>query len=128
MGPNLPHAISATLFLPFNTALLLHDSLSDSVRIQCDYPASLYAWSKSDDGSEANAVMLDTSEEKYTIISDNSLDIGLSRVTGADGGLYRCVYGGIGTTSELCVYVYGKFRLFQIIRYCSMNSQCQYYY
>ena len=52
--------------------------------------------------------MLDTSEEKYTIISDNSLDIGLSRVTGADGGLYRCVYGGVATTPELCVYVYGE--------------------
>ena len=128
MGPNLPRATSVTLFLLFNTALLLHDSLSDSVRIRCDYPASSYSWSKSDDGSEANAVMLDTSEEKYTIISDNSLDIGLSRVTGSDGGLYRCVYGGIGTTSELCVYVYGKFKLFQIIRYCSMNTQCQYYY
>lgn len=60
--------------------------------------------------------MLDTSSDKYTVVNSNSLDITFSNVTKEDGGLYRCVYGGIGTTSELCVYVYGK-----IID----NSQCK---
>ena len=41
------------------------------------------------------------------VIDGDSLDINVIKV---DGGLYRCVYGEIGTLlkSELCVYVYGK--------------------
>ena len=36
---------------------------------------------------------------KYTtaVVDDNSLDIRLDNITGVDGGLYRCVYGGTGT-------------------------------
>ena len=79
------------------------------MRIRCNYHASSYTWSKSVDGSEANAVMLDTSLDKYTVVSSNSLDITFDNVTGEDGGLYRCVYGGVSTTPELCVYVHGKF-------------------
>ena len=61
------------------------------------------------DGSDAaNAVILDTSSTKYTVVNSNSLDITFSNVTKEDGGLYHCVYGGIGATPELCVYVYGK--------------------
>ena len=44
------------------------------------------------------------------VINHNSLDITFTNVTGAlDGGLYRCVYGSFGTTSELCIYVYGRY-------------------
>ena len=80
------------------------------MRIRCGHSATTYSWSKSDDGSAANAVILDTSSDKYTVVDGNSLDISLDNITGVDGGLYRCVYGGTGTLlkSELCVYVYGK--------------------
>ena len=78
------------------------------MRIRCDYLATSYSWSKSEDGNVANAVMLDTLSDKYTVVNGNSLDITFSNVTGVDGGLYRCVYSDIGTTPELCVYVYGK--------------------
>ena len=87
----------------------MYESQSDSVRIRCGHSAtSYYSWSKSDDGSAANAVILDTSSDKYTVIDGNSLDISLDNVTGADGGLYRCVYGGLGTSPQLCIYVYGE--------------------
>ena len=78
------------------------------MRIRCNHLASLYSWSKSEDGSAANAVILDTSSDRYTVVNGNSLDIWFSNVTGEDGGLYRCVYDGTVTTPELCVYVYGK--------------------
>jgi hypothetical protein len=94
------------------TAFLLHESIPESVRIRCDQLfASSYSWSKSDDGSAANAVMLDTSSDKYTVVNDNCLDISLDNITGVDGGLYRCVYGGITMWTlqpGLCVYVYGE--------------------
>ena len=90
-------------------AFLLHESPTGSVRIRCHHPAASYSWSKSDDGSEVNAVILDTSSNKYTVVNRNSLDITFSNITGADGGLYRCVCGeNQGTTPELCVYVYGR--------------------
>ena len=92
-----------------NAAFLLHESQSGSLRIRCNHPASSYTWSKSEDGSAANAVILDTSSDKYRVVNSNSLDVSFDNVTGVDGGLYRCEYGGIGTTPELCVYVYGKF-------------------
>ena len=79
------------------------------MRIRCNHPAPSYAWTKSEDGSEAHAVVLDTSLNKYTVVNSNSLDITFSNVTGEDGGLYRCAYGDtLATTSELCIYVYGK--------------------
>ena len=53
-------------------------------------------------------MVLDTSSDKYTIVNSNSLEISFNNVTGADGGLYRCVYDSVATTSELCVYVFGK--------------------
>ena len=87
-------------------AFLLHES--GSVRIRCDQLASSLSWSKSDDGSAANAVILDTSSDKYTVVNGNSLDISLDNITGVDGGLYRCVYGEAGTSPQLCVYVYGE--------------------
>lgn len=90
------------------TAFLLHESQIGSVRIRCNYAAPSYSWTLSSDGNIAKSVILDTSSDKYTVINRNSLDITFSNVTGADGGLYRCVYGNIGTTPELCVYVYGK--------------------
>ena len=93
----------------YTTAFLLNKSQIGSVRIRCNHQASLYAWSKSEDGIEANAVILDTSLDKYTVVNNNFLDITFDNVTGEDGGLYRCVYGGISTTPELCVYVHGKF-------------------
>jgi hypothetical protein len=89
------------------SAFLLHET-SGSVRLSCDQFASSYSWSISDDGSAANAVILDTSSDKYTVVDRNSLDISLDNVTGVDGGLYRCVYDGAGTTPELCLYVYGE--------------------
>ena len=52
---------------------------------------------------------VDTSSDKYNVVNSNSLDISFSNVTRMDGGLYRCVYDGLGTTPELCVYVYGEF-------------------
>ena len=66
-------------------------------------------WSKSDDGSAANAVIATGHpSDKYTVVDGNSLGISLD--IKVDGGLYCCVYGEIGTLlkSELCVYVYGK--------------------
>ena len=103
---------SAWVYLAFSnnyTAFLLHESQIGAVRIRCNFGATSYSWSRSSDGSVANSVLLDTSSNKYTVVNHNSLDITFSNVTGAqDGGLYRCVYGNIGTTPELCVYVYGK--------------------
>ena len=98
-----------TCFL-YTPAFLLNESPTGSVRIRCHHPAASYSWSKSDDGSEANAVILDTSlSDKYTVVNGgNSLDIRFNSIAGADGGLYRCVYGGTATISELCVYVYGE--------------------
>ena len=88
------------------TAFLMYDSQSGSVRIRCGHSATSYSWSKSDDGSAANAVILDTSSDKYTVVDGNSLDISLDNITRVDGGLYhRCVYGGLGTSPQLCVYV-----------------------
>ena len=86
----------------------MHEGQLGSARIRCHHPAASYSWSISDGGSEANAVILDTSSNKYTVVNGNSLDVRFNNVTGADGGLYRCVYGGTATTPELCVYVYGK--------------------
>ena len=60
------------------------------MRIRCGHSAT---WSKSDDGSAANAVILDTSSDKYTVVDGNSLDISLDNVTGVDGGLYRVKLG-----------------------------------
>ena len=56
----------------------MYESLPGSVRVRCGHSATAYLWSKSDDGSAANAVILDTSQsDKYTIVDDNSLDISL---------------------------------------------------
>ena len=55
-----------------------------------------------------NAVVSDTSSDKYTVFDGNSLDVSLDNITGMDGGLYRCVYGGLGASPQLCVYVYGE--------------------
>ena len=64
----------------------------------------LYSWTYSEDGSEANTVMLNTSLDKYTLNADDtSLQIHYSRVTGTYGGLYSCNNDLLG-----CVYVYGK--------------------
>ena len=81
---------------------------SGSVRVKCYGSTTTYSWTKSDEGSAANAVILDTSSDKYTVVDDNSLDISLDNITGVDGGLYRCVYDGIGTSPQLCIYVYGE--------------------
>ena len=72
----------------------MHESLPGSVRVRCSHSASSYSWSKSDDGSASNAVILDTSFDKYTVIDGNSLDINLDNITGVDGGLYisLCVW------------------------------------
>ena len=92
----------------------MYESQSASVRIRCGHSATSYSWSKSDDGSAANAVILDTSSDKYTVIDGNSLDISLDNVTGADGGLYRCVYDEPGRQlvpvlePGLCIYVHGE--------------------
>ena len=43
-------------------------SLPDSVRIRCGHPATSYSWSKSDDSSATNAVILDTYSNKYIIL------------------------------------------------------------
>ena len=69
-----------------------------------------YTWTLSADGSPDNAIDVDTSSDRYTVVSEDTLDVTLRNVTGADGGLYRCVYnqGDLGSTTELCVYVYGK--------------------
>ena len=101
------HAVlkSCIFFIP---AFLLHESPPGLVRIRCGHPATSYSWSKSDDGSAANAVILDTSSDKYTVVDGNSLDISLYNVTGDDGGLYRCVYDEPGRQLlelGLCVYV-----------------------
>ena len=97
----------------------MHESPPGSVRIRCGHSATSYSWSKSDDGSAANAVILDTSSNKYTVVDGNSLDMSLDDITGVDGGLYRCVYSGLGTSPQLCIYVYGEST-------CSDNSV--YYY
>ena len=90
----------------------MYESQSGSVRIRCGHSATSYSWiiRKSDDGSAANAVILDTSSDKYTVVDGNSLrlDISLDNITKVDGGLYRCVYSGLGTLSQLCVCVYGE--------------------
>ena len=96
------------IFLAFYTTFLLHKSQIGSVRIRCNYQTLSYAWSKSEDGSEAHA---DTSLDKYTVVNGNSLDITISNVTREDGGLYCCVYGDINlaiTSPELCIHIYGK--------------------
>ena len=79
----------------------MYESPPGSVRIRCGHPATSYSWSKSDDGSAANAVILDTSSDKYTVIDGNSLEISLESdniiiIIKVDGDLYRCVYGEIG--------------------------------
>ena len=74
------------------TAFLMYESQSSSVRIRCGHPATSYLWSKSDDGSAANAVILDTSSDKYTVVDGNSLDDN-NIIIKVDSGLYRCVYG-----------------------------------
>ena len=99
------------LSLFFTPAFLLHESRSGSVRIRCGHSATSYSWSKSDDGSAANAVILDTSSDKYTVVDGNSLDISLDNITGDDGGLYRCVYDEPGRKLlelGLCIFVYGE--------------------
>ena len=112
--PTQHHAILSCMqflspaFFHYIPAFLLHGSLPGSVRIRCGHSATSYSWSKSDDGSAANAVILDTSSDKYTVVDGNFLDISLDNITGEDGGLYRCVYGGLGTSPQLCVYVYGE--------------------
>ena len=47
--------------------MYMYESLPDSVRIRCGHPATSYSWSKSDDGSAANAVILDTYSDKYIL-------------------------------------------------------------
>ena len=92
----------------------MYESLPGSVRIRCGHSATSYSWSKSDDGSAVNAVILDISSDKYTVVDNNSLDISLDNVTGTDGGLYCCVHdesaAGRHLVLELglCVYVYGE--------------------
>ena len=51
----------------------MYESQSGSVRIRCGHSATSYSWSKSDDGCAANAVLLDTSSDKYTVVDGNSL-------------------------------------------------------
>ena len=80
----------------------MYESLPGSVMMRYRHPATSYSWNKSDDGSAAIAVILDTSSDKYTVIDGNSLDISLDNITGVDGGLYHCVYGGLGTSPQLC--------------------------
>ena len=87
-------------------AYLLHES--GSIRVNCYGCTTTCSWSKSDSGSAANAMILDTSSDKYTVVDGNSLDISLDNITGVDGGLYRCVYGGLGISPQLCVYVFGE--------------------
>ena len=86
----------------------MYESPPGSVRMRYRHPATSYSWSKSDDGSAANAVVLDTSQsDKYTVIDGNFLDISLDNSTGVDGGLCRCVYDGLGTSPRvvcLCVW------------------------
>lgn len=106
------HVIFSIVSISFITAFLLDNSRSqpDSIRIRCGLSAMSYMWSRSADGSENSAIMLNTSSEKYNVVDSNVLEITLTNVTGADGGLYRCIYdqGDSGTSSELCIYVYGK--------------------
>ena len=52
----------------------MYESQSGSVRIRYGHLATSYSWSKSDDGSAANAVILDTSSDKYTVVDGNSLE------------------------------------------------------
>ena len=98
-------SLACLFFIP---AFLLHESLPGSVRIQCGHSTTDYSWSKSDNGSAANAVILDTSSDKYTVVDGNSSDISLDNVIKVDGGLYCCVYDGTGTSPQLCVYVFGE--------------------
>ena len=86
----------------------MYESQSGSVRIRCGHSATSYSLSKSDNGSAANAVILDISSDKYTVVDGNFVDISLDNITGVDGGLYRCVYDGLGTSPQLCIYVFGK--------------------
>ena len=87
-------------------AYLLHES--GSIRVNCYGCTTTCSWSKSDDGSAANAMILDTSSDKYTVVDGNSLDISLDNITGVDGGLYLCMYGETDTSVQLCIYVYGE--------------------
>ena len=84
----------------------MHESAS--IRVNCYGSTTTCLWSKSDDGSAANAVILDTSQsDKYTV-NGNFLDINLDNITGVDGGLYLCMYGETETSVQLCIYVYGE--------------------
>ena len=78
------------------------------MKIECGCSNPPSAWTLSPDGSRTRAVELNTSSDKYNVVDGNSLDITLSNVTGADGGVYSCVCSGGAINDLLCVYVYGK--------------------
>ena len=91
----------------YSVAFLLCDTecRTDTETITCrENPTS---WSLSEDGSQQNALTINTSAESYSV-EGNVLRITFTIFTGRIGGLYRCVYGDGSTTDELCVYVYGK--------------------
>ena len=103
------HAVLKSFFFSGIPAFLLHESLPGLVRIRCGHPATSYLWSKSDDGSTVIDEFLINFKWKFSKNLQEIkkiISICLDIITGVDGGLYRCVYGGIWTSPQLCVYVF----------------------
>ena len=98
------------LLISFALAFLLYESPDQPVvRIRCSNGCSPpVTWTLSPDGSRARAVELNTSSDRYNVVNDNSLEITLSNLTGADGGVYSCVCSGGAIDDQLCVYVFGE--------------------
>ena len=91
------------------TDYLENDESDTSVTITCSSPRNGYShtgWSRSPNGNEETAQLLDTSPAKYTVMNGNRLTI--SNIGSSDEGLYRCVYGETQERNT-CIYVHGEF-------------------
>ena len=78
---------------------------NESLEVRCEVQDNdpPVGWSLSHDGTEE--IEINTSLEKYTAVSENTLRI--NGVDASDEGIYRCVYAN-GRIRRLCIKVYGK--------------------
>lgn len=85
----------------------------ENVEVRCSYRQNdpLLGWTWSSNGSESNAMMLNTILAKYTELEDGTT-LRLNDVNTTDEGLYRCVYQSESFENSLYIHVYGKFLLY----------------
>ena len=79
---------------------------NESLEVRCEVRDNdpPVGWSLSPDGAEE--IEINTSLEKYTAVSENTLRI--NGVNASDEGIYRCVYASRTTIKHLCIFVHGK--------------------